>query len=701
MEEGASAPFLFMGLFTKKVLSQAVQTLALVEDTPELVKPSVLGAVLGNGNITANMVNNVLNSFSGNVKRYYTYGRDYFTNGLPEGTIGRASPDVIAVQAALETKFPPAPDTRIRQNTSILDKLYVSAFASETLRNTTNWDPDTYELIESAQTYVVDPNSAVYLSPTTFEIDYVYNGPRAKVVKKRTLTISSKYTMDPAKYYYMISFVVLDINSATLAPTQFWNYDPSTDEYPDLNVPSDAMYTQYMPVVPLRINNKNLTDPALKGTPLYDTSKKLLSKVELNIQELNDGVNNNPDISEVDHAYVVMGISIHTDKQESIKYLYMYFDDLEDRSFYNKTNFDNWSTGSIKGRPIKSLQTPPINEVHINDSTYNIRIVYYYIDKTSANEVIGKVGEYVKIVDGGKPRVTVGAKYSYEDPDNKLIIKKQVTPTQVDIITVSGALFVNNILGGKDFVTTITYTKEDNFIIPLNLSITEQMSILDRNTVYYDSLRIVFHAFQWNKLKWYETNFFKFVTIVVAVAITVVTGYDWGLSSLVAAASAGAIAFTSFIIQKAIIYVAVSYGFKLVAKEVGFEIAALLAVLAIGYGAMGSDSFFNLPMADVLAFSGTLGLQSVLEYGYEVLGQSYAAFLADVESKQEELDKAQQLLGNNVIDPMLVFTSVNMLPMESPSDFIDRSLMVNQGILSIDAVSAFYDTQLTLPTARS
>ena len=514
-----------------------------------------------------------------------------------------------------------------------------------------------------------------------------------------TLTSVSKYPMYEDRQYYMIAFTEIDAEGKEVGYMQFWNYDPLSNDYPVLDIPEDIAYTQYMPIVPLRINNKNLTDPTLAGTPLYDTSKELLNKIGLKMDQLNEGINENPDINEVDHAYVVLGVSLHTEKDESNDYLYRFFDDLYARSFFSVDIFSAWLNSG-------KTNTPPTNSIKISDGTYNTQIVYYYVDKTTGSGKVAEVGKVAKVITPWKKREVISngsLSYGYENPDNKVILRKQITEDTYDEVVISGLLFINNIYGARDYVTTIDKSDTDSFIIPINLSISEQMSILDNNTVYYDALKIVFNAYEYTKLKWYETGFFKFVVAIVSIAITISMGYDFGISSLIAAASTGALAFTSFILQQAFTYVAVSFGFKLAADKLGIEFAAILAVIAIAYGSLGSESLFNLPMADSLMFMGTLGMKSSLEFGYEELKGEYDAILSEAERLQKEIDTANELLdtGTNLIDPLNTFTDLNMLPMEPMDSFIGRSLMINQGVSSIDMVSSFVDTQLLLPTAEN
>ena len=93
-----------MGLFSKqKRISTATQTISLIEDTPDVIRQSVTTSILGNTDIVTDLQNNFLHLFKDNVRRYYNYGRDYFTNGLPEGYMGGLDVDETKLQEVLET----------------------------------------------------------------------------------------------------------------------------------------------------------------------------------------------------------------------------------------------------------------------------------------------------------------------------------------------------------------------------------------------------------------------------------------------------------------------------------------------------------------------------------------------------------------------------------------------------------------------
>ena len=163
-----------MGIFSQTVLQQAAQTLPLIEDTPELVTPAIVDATFNNGDITSNLLDNILNSFALKVDQYYEYGRDTFVDGLPEGSMGHVSPNLQDVQKVLEELFPVPEGNRIRQDSSIIDTYSPQAFVRETLRKTSNWNPDTnivgYPFDNPKNNWEVMMLSSAYVSSTQVSV---------------------------------------------------------------------------------------------------------------------------------------------------------------------------------------------------------------------------------------------------------------------------------------------------------------------------------------------------------------------------------------------------------------------------------------------------------------------------------------------------------------------------------------------------
>lgn len=631
-------------------------------------------------NISTDIMNTTMNCFAQNMKRMYRYGRDKFTNGLPEGTIGRlAAPSDTLVQTALDKERPPTAPYLNQVVTAAIDTMVPENHAKEWLSINTDWDPD---------------NDQVTLDG----VRYLWVNTIRKDDNTATLTLTSLGVAEPVTTYRDISVItpmvhnhpylitiyhIITAAGAIVGKPKWWVYDDFSGKYPELTIPSETVkHTQYLPVVPLRINNNSLTDPKYKDTPLYKTSKKLLDIIDLSIEELHEGINNNPDIDDVDHAYLVFGVDVHTKRQQSDRYLFEYFNDLVPISPVTKADFLKWDRSN----------NPPVNVIDITDGTYVSKLVYYYIETTVVQGVIGKVGHVEKSINGGNPEIEYSAYNSAVSNEDKLTLAKQISPTNYISLTVFGLFHSNKIYGpDKDYITTLQMSEERSLLVPINISIMSRLPTLHANTLAYDSFRITFNAYEWVKLKWYQTGIFKFVTAVLAVALTIVFAPSASLlGGLIAAAGAGVVSLGVFLAQSIITTILGGLTVKFMVRELGGKFATIVAIIAAVYGVISLPDALQVLQASVQDFVGS---------AMESLSVEFNEFQTEMKAMQAELEAGWNELTRpiDLFDPMRIFTDVGMYPNEDAASFLERSLMDDPATLSLNVVNDFYESALYLP----
>ena len=695
-----------MGLFSKKKrISTATQTLSLVEDTPDVIKQSVIGSLVNNSDLSTDIMNTMLGLFKGKVNNYYRYGRDHYTNGLPEGFMGGLAVSYTTLQPILESITPPPIDHKLIIDSGVLDQAYYEGFMGEEwLRNNTDWNPVTNEL--SANNPVL-PGVKVTYKPglTTLSAD------KTKVVLRFLPTGSAKvdppsyiklealpkYKYSINDYFYYVKYLIVNKEGKQVGYTYYWSYKENTGLYPSLDIGSPAELTnQYMPIVPLRVEYTSYTNPSLAGTPLYDTSKKLLKKIELKMSQLDEGVNANPDIKEIAHAYVVLGIDVKQDTPEINEYLFRFFDDLQMKGKYTEDSWNYWSA-----LPVEERGTPPMNIMSIRDGTYNTELNYYYISKRMIAGSFGKIGRYRKSTKGGFGMIE-GINYDYEDPKNSIVIDYQITANLYQRVTVVGICQTVAMYNAKNHVISLTSDENEVILVPVNNDLISKMKPLVANTVAYHSLKVVFHAYKVTYVKWYQTGFFKFVTVVIAVAVSIFTGGAGSfIASLTAAAAAGVVALGAFVAQTIAITLATQVAFKFVAQHLGTEFASLLALVALTYGLLGSDMAFELPYADsILATTGPMynAIGEVTADKFTSLYNDYSEFMEEYSGREDELSAMwKELQPSNRLDPLGIYTSIDMPAYESPNQYIARKTTTNiADLVGYTAVQNFVDNQLNL-----
>ena len=290
----------------------------------------------------------------------------------------------------------------------------------------------------------------------------------------------------------------------------------------------------------------------------------------------------------------------------------------------------------------------------------------------------------------------------FRSPDNNIIVEYQLTDALIQRITVAGLSQTIGIYQAADHIITLSSDENEVILLPLNKELLDKMKPLDANTLAYHSLKVVMHAYQVTYVKWYQTMLFKFVMILIIVVLTIYSGAGGAfVTKLTAAAAAGATALAVFIAQTVIYSLAMSAAFKFVAKELGVGFAIILAMVAMAYGLLGSNEAFSLPYADsVLAMTGPMfdAVQSVTAEAIEDISSAYNTMMDEYKVKQKEIAEAwKELQPPSRLDPLGIFTAVDMPIFENPSQYIERKTTSNiADIVGYNAIQTFYDTALNL-----
>lgn len=500
----------------------------------------------------------------------------------------------------------------------------------------------------------------------------------------------------------------------------------------------DAQYSTadlespYFPAVPLRGNNTDLLTPARQSTPLYKTSKKLLAKVGLDIDDLREKVNSNSSIGDIDYAFAVFGVSLNATSPESKAYLFRYMDYLRSISSVTSMQFNDWvdhyNTKYGGGAPLVDVEAPPTNSVEIYCSTYrtdnyDVRLQWQYIDGALLS---GEVSPGAK---KGTVTVTMGASNQHSLSDDlivdssMLVLRRQVDENTYEQLTVSGLTFENFIYQGKSVIITAADAMSDpdegGFIIPLNQEIVRTTPLIELTNLSYQCVHMVFNCYKVVKQKWYQTTLFKIIIVIIAIIIIVVT---WGSSTpavvqslAVILAAGGAITLTIMILAATIYVLAMMVianilmgaAVRAFGPTWGPIIVMVLAIMTSNYSQTGSvlgnaSSYSNLISAqNIIQATSSLAtayvnreLTSVSKDAAK-LESDYTTGMAKIE------DLTKQFLGTNtdIID-ITGFTQASyQINYELPSTFMTRTLLTGSDVCEITSglVDNFADVGLQLP----
>lgn len=712
-----------MGILSKKVTVVNSVSAKLIADTPNILKNSNISALIQNRDIVDELQNTVINEAGIKARHAYRYAEANYTNGLPQGFTEFYTPDLVALQAVLDS-VEGEPVTLI---TTIVDDPNPDQLAQEFLELNRGYSTLTGIISNPPFTPLPSASTPVTLAGTTFSlttpgyvtVEYTYTTSEeteaGTVVTIRTETedIPVPLAYAPGVRHYYVQY---SVNSTGLK--KYWYYDESTGTYPTLALPpATSLGSPYYPIIPIRVNNVDYTRPEVQGTPLYQTSERLCQILGIDLALLGEGVHANPDINDIDHAHLYFATDLQTTAPAGIEYLYRYFENLYDNGFRGKREFDFWDTHGVR-------TAPPVQAVRIQDTEHNIQINFNWMTKTLVSGSIGPKDTYTRENNIQPQGVKLVSDYGAGEPQDayiyyeqsEVIFRHQVTDTQYVELRINGLKHVNYVYGRHAVETTVALSTEEdneNFLIPLNFNVVSEMDLVSETELIYESLRLIFQSYEVVKLKWYQTTFFQFVVIVVSVILIPPSGglsASWGGQLAAAAGITGSAATVAAVIFNIAIGIAISEGFTFLIRELGLgntvlaTIATISLMIATGTGGFNTEMLFS---AEMFLFSVTLINQITTAYvnvEMEDLTRESKQFWEEAEEQLSVLEQMQKdLEPQDLIDP---FTFIQQepyfFPHETPTQFYDRSIHAgNVGLLAIESLHNYVDTQLTLPDIRT
>jgi len=768
-----------MGLFSRHKTSVFSATLPLAEANPNSVKQVVLSAILNNNSIADSLSANRLHSIDTTIVNMRKYAKESYVLGLPSTQLY----DDIVIFDPVDVEEAISDDTNaaygvLTDFTMVvpLELHHITYPYLSTVRGLINGDDITI-FPEEWGTPLPEPRDGWKIETVVKFIDAVLNdvgntinisyGASVNYYRHTSDRVNIGGTggadsADPAKWVYktvkhidpvasyvyeesiatpldmclgydycIAQYSIIGVDGLIGETTHFWYYDVSTEKYPKLTIKNDIEEENNLfPVIPIRWDNQDLTREEVQETELYQTSKKLLKKISININDLSLALNESPDIEEIDHAYVMFGVNLQTENTASIKYLIAFFDHLADQasiSNYNQlintinkefppqNNF--WKIKGIGG-----------TEHTLEEYGLDIDIRFKDVRSEISIENIGEIGtvstekKYLpySLSDGSylmSPKV--------RNCNSQLILKLQITDALCKRIIVSGLTHRNYIYKDRVITTDLDDLIDDpennNFVIPLHYGVSKTLPVFDRQQIYTESIMIVVNSIVRTKLSWYQTGAFKFI---VAVIITFASsGY---LSAVVGnivklglgAAAAGGSAYWAvlqYILPKIIWGAIISYGLNVLGNLLGPNFTAILAIVTIVvsvytgyYGKTFSLLSCKITAIDMLRAANGL-ITSVGKQLQAMIGDlsaAYDEFLVDVEKKQKLLEEAQSLLDVPDIyafDLLKSQTRKKIINLSAtPTEFFDLKIHAgNIGTLVLDSAKYYHDIALSLPKPDS
>lgn len=537
-----------------------------------------------------------------------------------------------------------------------------------------------------------------------FEVDATVNSDYLRVeycwtdaagvvqTDKFNITIAA---VDDSASYYQVKYTRNGVPA-------YWSYQDDSGGHPTIDVMYKPTYENtgsYFPWLYFRFNKERVDVD--KESAQYKTSVKLAKYLNMNYQDVTDAIHENPDIQHIEQAMMMMCVPAVTTEQLEMRYLFEYFS-----AQYAVTG------GTLKpivkkpdGFIWKALDSSVFDaQTIIQDAKFKMGLGFRNIFKVKTPGNIGAVGTYAMgwgnedQVETGKNAQT-GLPETWTTKVKYHFYRKQISATVYEEVRIINLRQVYHIYNEYN----VTADENDEFLlIPIDRSITMHYSIPQRETLYARSLHYIFNSRVVQEIKWYQQGWFKYLMIIVAIIITILS---WGstIKLLIAAVAIGTtaaiLAVVYAILMKILQQLLMAYIIKLFVKAVGIKIAIIVAIIAALYGAyqaFDAGSIAGAPWAsELLQLSTgiTSGIQENVQNSMELLQKEAESFKTFVTHEEQRLKDAQALLNGSIrVDPIIIFG-------ETAHDFYQRTVHSgNIGPIGNDAISSYCDVQLTLPT---
>jgi hypothetical protein len=518
----------------------------------------------------------------------------------------------------------------------------------------------------------------------------------AQTVRETLVLDLSGFDMD--KEYFQAQY---RYGAGSAEVVRYFTYLPETGTYPLLDEVYATDYTNpgtFFPIIPFRLDKVNQATPATEETEAYITTKKLLKYLGMDYQEVSDAIHENPDIGDVEHAFLFMATPITSTNEVDIEYLLEFFKHLSGLTPEGETVTGD-RAANLKWSPNASYA------LEIVDSKFRMVLSYDQVHVRLRTGSIGPVGTVASLTEDEIPGLKLFGEQVLSPKSTKVFRKQITSQVYEEVVVINPQTKYTHRTRGL-----LSGGTDDKCLIPLNYEIAKQFNILKRDVLYQRAAHFVFHALVEYKLKWYETGVFKAIITVVGIVLTVMAwGADGGFfAQLGAAVAAGVNAVVWFILKPILIAIALQESFKVVVKVLGPEFAAILAVAVAAMGVykgmtagFGQGTWANR----LLATSQLLvdGTKSYMADAFKKLQSDAEDFELLAETKWEELEEARDMLRTDAyIDPLsLIRIDSTMLPGELPESFYTRSIHSgNVGAMCFDFIENFVELSIRLPTIR-
>ena len=769
-----------MGLFTSKKVQIFSQSFPLVMEESFAKNDAVLYAIMENRSISEMLVHSMSQGMQYKVPTMRKYAENTYPLGLPNTAVHNVNKVPTAILETLVTTEHSLPYGCVIANSflTILDAAtivlpFLISQRNYSLRNNVvGTIPDGWIFPETYNGHLVKTVVKVYdinIANDSLSINITYKVKTRYYYNEQDIidgydhwvsqplpaseyiaTYTENYII-PAGYilnilYYIVGYYRVDSVGGVSETMDWWFYAMNTGKYPVMDLASAVVdEVSSYPVVPLRHDKLWISD---SDPALYASGKELLSKISVNYDDLVTQLDANPDIADIDCAYILFGIDLQTDDIILIGYLVDFFNMLSqtgDATIWDQiVSFNNsgdiaatgsytyndysqlaYSSTSYVNDVFDSLKTTNLNITSadavtcINELGLRTQITWDRISSVILSGSIGEIGHATKEI----VLTTTTDYYEQMVEPSQLILKRQIriNAYQQIIITRPRHFTYGVYRDHKIIQTDLRSLSEDEddhtFIIPLHHPTVMNVKNIQRNYVYQNSLNMVITGYIVTHLKWYQQGWFQVVVMVIALALTyftvgksMVAMKAW-IAGIAPAINAGTMALVLHVLTPILKLVLLDMAAKALIKIIGIELSMIISFIIFVYTGYMSKEFAVALSPTVAKFSA----ENLLKFSMKLASEATTALKTEFKEIQEEseefteesqilweelYEKQDSILPNYLLPFSLLdnpFSSNQTEKMSDPEELYSRTHVGNIGTLSLDVIENYVDINLLLP----
>lgn len=738
-----------MSIFsTKYKTTVGTQVKRVVSDElmPNSAKLGLTRALFEGGDISTYVLEEMTQSLAIRADRMYEYAKNNYALGLPSSYAKASKPQNSAVQAVLEAMEGQdvvinycrvGTPNLLHQGWVLLQQQYGYNALTNTLNppdavdGRTYWLEDMYVVFGEAMNGYLNSHSMerwgtspsagytpqkpaqgpgtpfrkhtpplyVPLLPdevvevkSLYQVDISYQDEdgRWRIRKEgriQTDRLSLPAVVDDGTYYH-VKYQVGD-------QTKYWMYNVADQLHPTIDNIAEfpVQVGEFFPFTYFRFMKTPMSN--ISTSPEYRTTKEMLRHLKMNYDEMEKGINENPEAADIEQAMMMFAVPAFTQDQLLLRYLCEFFDDMyarQDDPVQNEYIRVIRDSMTNEGYPTKDI-------LYIMDRWFRMAIAHGGIFKSRKRGNIGEIGFYRLVHE----TITITDKYMV-DTESGIPMERTrdryVSRHRYQKQVAVGTYMEWEVIGLKTMFyiygehMDIGNDDEDILIIPLDRSITKKYDMMEREKIYALSLHYVFNSRVLTAVKWYQSSWFSALVNAVGVVLMIYSvGSSEFLLGLIQAVGTGSITtVVNLLIMGFVESQILQAGLKIFVEAVGIDAAIVLSLVAsaVGFGLGGASAQSLMGLSSSLIKAS----QNVMKDLGNALQEESDLFGIQSSIQEMNLRSSQQLLEDtpHTLHPF-------MLVGETPSSFYNRTVgNLNPGVLVYDMLSNFHANAVKLPT---